>query len=148
MLFGLLYLGPTVAFNAYCASCTIFLNLSYAVPVAFLLIRGRQVVRISRPVFYLGHMTGYIMNWISVLFVFATSIFFCFPGFLPVTASNMNYVLAVLGIFILFCSALWAAKRDQYNGPQFEIILGENPTGEEVLARPEKGLEMQQKELV
>ncbi|KEF58804.1 uncharacterized protein A1O9_03647 [Exophiala aquamarina CBS 119918] len=148
MLFGLLYLGPTVAFNAYCASCTIFLNLSYAVPVAFLLVRGRKVVSSSRPVFYLGHRTGYIMNWVSVLFVFVTSIFFCFPGFLPVTTSNMNYVSAVVGIFIIFCSTLWVAKRGQYNGPQFEIILGENPSVEDALARGEKGLDMEQKELV
>jgi len=146
MLFGLLYLGPTLAFNAYCASCTIFLNLSFAVLVAFLLIRGRQLVGNSPPVFFLGHATVYIINWIAVFFVFFTSIFFCFPGFLPVT-TNMNYVSAVLGIFVIFCSALWLAKRGEYNGPKFEIIMGENPTGEAAAAIPDEGLETQQKEL-
>ncbi|KAK5047323.1 hypothetical protein LTR84_006845 [Exophiala bonariae] len=149
MLFGLLYLGPAVAFNAYCASCTIFLNLSYAIPVALLLIRGRQLVSTSRPVFYLGHKKGYILNWVAVLFVFVTSIFFCFPGFLPVTTSNMNYVSAVLGIFIVFCTTLWFAKKGQYNGPQFEIILGEVPMiNEDEMIIAKKEMQMQHKELV
>lgn len=149
MLFGLLYLGPAVAFNAYCASCTIFLNLSYAIPVALLLIRGRQVVSTSRPVFYLGHTTGYIVNWVSVLFVAVTSVFFCFPGFLPVTTSNMNYVSAVLGIFIVFCTSLWVAKKGQYNGPQFEVILGALPIGDDGAVMSKEGLEieMQHREL-
>ncbi|KXH40562.1 choline transport protein [Colletotrichum nymphaeae SA-01] len=37
ILFGTLYLGPTVAFGAYIASCTIFLNVSYAFPIITLL---------------------------------------------------------------------------------------------------------------
>ncbi|KAK5281076.1 hypothetical protein LTR99_002728 [Exophiala xenobiotica] len=90
ILFGLLYLGPTVAFNAYCASCTIFLNLSYAIPVTLLLIQGRGLVKERRPIFYLGHIKGYIMNVIGVCFVYVTSIFFCFPGALPVDASTMS----------------------------------------------------------
>ncbi|KIX04840.1 uncharacterized protein Z518_05711 [Rhinocladiella mackenziei CBS 650.93] len=120
MLFGLLYLGPTVAFNAYCASCTIFLNMSYAIPVTILLLCGRKLVNKNRPVFFLGHIVGYVVNWTSVLF------FFCFPRFLPVDASTMNYVAAVVGIFLIFATGLWLAKRGQYNGPQFEIILGED----------------------
>ncbi|KAG8408553.1 hypothetical protein J3458_019585 [Metarhizium acridum] len=36
--FGLLYLGPTVAFSAYVASCTILLDMSYAAPIAVLLV--------------------------------------------------------------------------------------------------------------
>lgn len=102
MLFGLLYLGkvssihhsvfslllrladnlatgPAVAFNAYCASCTIFLNMSYAIPVSILLLRGRKLISKNPPVFYLGHVVGYLVNWISVLFVFITSFVSDFP---------------------------------------------------------------------
>jgi hypothetical protein len=136
MLFGLLYLGPTVAFNAYCASCTIFLNMSYAIPVAILLLRGRVEVTKSsptggRPVFYLGHTTGYVMNVIAVLFVFVTSIFFRFPGSVPVSTNTMNYVTAVLGIFGFFGTGLWFAKKGKYKGPQFEIILAQDILAQE-----------------
>lgn len=67
--------GPEVAFNAYIASCTLFLNLSYALPVMILLVRGRHVVAASPPEFYLGKgLFGYATNWISVLFVLVTSV--------------------------------------------------------------------------
>lgn len=74
LAFGLLYLGPEVAFNAYIASCTLFLNLSYAAPVAILLIRGRRLVLDNPPDFSLGRIKGYIINYISVIFVAVTSV--------------------------------------------------------------------------
>ncbi|KAF4946103.1 hypothetical protein FSARC_14273 [Fusarium sarcochroum] len=125
LLFGLLYLGPEVAFNAYIASCTLFLNLSYAAPVVILLVRGRQLVLADPPEFSLGHTLGYIANYTAVIFVLVTSVFFCFPPAIPVNVSTMNYVTAVLGIFIIFVTALWFLKRKSYEGPQLECILGE-----------------------
>ncbi|UQC91566.1 amino acid permease [Colletotrichum lupini] len=126
ILFGLLYLGPEVAFNAYIASCTLFLNLSYAMPVMILLIRGRKLVTDNPPVFSLGGgFMGYLTNWTSVLFVIVTSIFFCFPPAIPIDISTMNYVTAVIGVFIVYAVTLWFIKRKTYNGPKFELILGE-----------------------
>lgn len=74
--FGLLYLGPTAAFNAYFASCTIFLNVSYAMPVVILLICGRKILlHMPAAPFKLG-ISGLAMNWISVIFVGVTSVVF------------------------------------------------------------------------
>ncbi|KAF9875142.1 amino acid permease [Colletotrichum karsti] len=137
LLFGLLYLGPEVAFNAYIASCTLFLNLSYALPVMILLVRGRHLVSANPPEFYLGKgVLGYAMNWISVLFVLVTSVFFCFPPAIPIDISTMNYVTAVIGIFIVYAAVLRIVKRKTYNGPKFDLILGEelpvaHPTAQE-----------------
>ncbi|RKK21206.1 hypothetical protein BFJ66_g12495 [Fusarium oxysporum f. sp. cepae] len=125
LLFGLLYLGPEVAFNAYIASCTLFLNLSYAAPVLILLIRGRQMVLSQPPEFSLGRVKGYIANYTAVIFVAVTSVFFCFPPAIPINVSTMNYVTAVLGIFIVFVTVLWLGKRKSYEGPKLECILGE-----------------------
>ncbi|KAF9768445.1 hypothetical protein IL306_014265 [Fusarium sp. DS 682] len=125
LLFGLLYLGPEVAFNAYIASCTLFLNLSYAAPVLILLVRGRQFVLSQPPEFSLGRVNGYIANYTAVIFVAVTSVFFCFPPAIPINVSTMNYVTAVLGIFIVFVVALWIGKRKSYEGPKLECILGE-----------------------
>lgn len=75
--FGLLYLGPTVAFSAYAASCTVFLNISYVFPVVVLLIRGRQVLvpfQHESKLFKLGRTTGTMTNWIAAIFVIVTSI--------------------------------------------------------------------------
>jgi choline transport protein len=73
MLFGLLYLGPAVAFNAYISSCTIFLNCSYAGPIMILLVRGRNTITLKRPDFPLGRVGGYLFNYIAVVYVVVTS---------------------------------------------------------------------------
>lgn len=73
LLFGLLYLGPTVAFNAYISSCTIFLNCSYAGPIIILLVRGRDVIVRERRDFPLGRISGYLINWTAVVFIVVTS---------------------------------------------------------------------------
>jgi hypothetical protein len=73
ILFGLLYLGPSVAFNAYISSCTIFLNCSYAGPILILLIRGRKTITEQRPDFPLGRVGGYVANWVAVVYVGVTS---------------------------------------------------------------------------
>ncbi|KAL0937196.1 choline transport protein (amino acid permease) [Colletotrichum truncatum] len=126
LLFGLLYLGPEVAFNAYIASCTLFLNLSYALPVMILLVRGRRLLSANPPEFSLGQgILGYVTNWVAVLFVLVTSVFFCFPPAIPIDISTMNYVTAVIGIFIVYATVLWTVKRKTYNGPKFDLILGE-----------------------
>lgn len=79
-LFGLLYLGPAVAFGAYVSSCTIFLNVSYAFPVVVLLIRGRGVLEAWQQKseqkgssFALGRY-GWFLNWIAAGFVIITSV--------------------------------------------------------------------------
>ncbi|KAM0354213.1 hypothetical protein ACHAPU_001251 [Fusarium lateritium] len=37
----------------------------------------------------------------------------------------MNYVTAVVGIFLVFVTGLWILKRKSYQGPKLEFILGE-----------------------
>ncbi|CAG9945859.1 unnamed protein product [Clonostachys rosea f. rosea IK726] len=133
LLFGLIYLGPEVAFNAYISSCTLFLNLSYAAPVIILLTRGRKIIMDEPPEFSLGRIWGNVLNYTSAIYVVVTSVvsffvhcsFFCFPPAIPVDASSMNYVVAVVGIFIIFVTGLWLFKRNAYQGPNIELILGE-----------------------
>lgn len=73
VLFGLLYLGPSVAFNAYVASTTIFLNVSYALPVVILVIRGRKILAAEKEAFSLGKY-GYFANYVGIIFVGVTSV--------------------------------------------------------------------------
>ncbi|KAH8735204.1 amino acid permease-domain-containing protein [Ilyonectria robusta] len=120
LLFGLLYLGPTVAFNAYIASCTIFLNLSYAFPIFLLIIRGRKVLarfQTAETPFKLGDRWGIIVNLIAATYVAITTVFFCFPPGLPVSANFMNYVPAVIGIFAVLVVACWWIYRNTFEGP-------------------------------
>lgn len=117
ILFGLLYLGPAIAFFAYISSCTILLNCSYAAPILILLLRGRHIIAQDKPDFYMGRIPGYAVNVIAVLYVGVTSVFFTFPAAIPVDANTMNYVSAVVGIFVVFVVVLWVVKRKTYQGP-------------------------------
>ncbi|KAI5927477.1 amino acid/polyamine transporter I [Camillea tinctor] len=133
VLFGLLYLGPSVAFSAYVASCTIFLNVSYVFPVIALLVRGRGVLlryQSERTYFVLGK-SGWALNVIAVIFVVVTSVFFCFPATLPVSGDDMNYVTVVIGIFLILMSTYWVTYSKTFEGPKFETIIGLQATDEE-----------------
>ncbi|KAH7150664.1 amino acid/polyamine transporter I [Fusarium sp. MPI-SDFR-AT-0072] len=127
LLFGLLYLGPAVAFNAYIASCTIFLNISYALPIIVLLLRGRRILATFQTAdtpWQLGKHRGLILNWISVLYVSVATVFFCFPPSLPATGNYMNYVSAVIGIFLILFVTHWTLYGKKFEGPQFDFIMG------------------------
>lgn len=118
-IFGLLYLGPTVAFNAYISSCTILLNLSYAIPITVLVIRGRSILtqyQTDETPFKLGKW-GWLCNVVSVIYVYVTNIFFCFPAAIPVNTNNMNYVSAVIGVFVILLGAYYVIYGKRFTGP-------------------------------
>ncbi|KAJ2987037.1 hypothetical protein NUW58_g4728 [Xylaria curta] len=138
-LFGLLYLGPSVAFGAYVSSCTIFLNVSYVFPVVALLIRGRGILKnwqSEQAAFGLGKF-GWFLNWVAAIFVIVTSVFFTFPGTLPVSSNNMNYVTAVIGIFLIVIGTYWLVYGKTFEGPKFDVIMGQ-PYTEESAQSPKK----------
>ncbi|TRX92040.1 hypothetical protein FHL15_007137 [Xylaria flabelliformis] len=138
-LFGLLWLGPSVAFGAYVSSCTIFLNVSYVFPIVVLLIRGRGVLKewqSENTYFALGN-SGWILNWVAAIFVIVTSVFFTFPAALPASSNNMNYVTAVIGIFLLLIGTYWIVYGKTFEGPKFDVIMG-HPYTDESAAIPAK----------
>ena len=125
LIFGLLYLGPAVAFNAYLSSCTILLNLSYALPITVLLLRGRSTItrfQTDETPFKLGKW-GYPCNIISVIFVYVTNVFFCFPAAIPVNTDNMNYVSAVIGVFVILLGTYYLVYGYRFEGPKLDAIM-------------------------
>ncbi|KAM3505973.1 hypothetical protein MY11210_007748 [Beauveria gryllotalpidicola] len=112
--FGLLYLGPSVAFSAYVASLVILLNFSYAAPTIIVLIRGRQLLNAARSTkeFRLPRSLGIFVNYVSVLFLTVTSI------------KTVDYVCVVLGIFAVIVSLFWLKCRSTFLGPNLDMIAG------------------------
>lgn len=101
LIFGLLYLGPYVAFSAYMASCTIFLNVSYAMPIIVLLIRGRGFLaqhRHEKVPHQLGRFWGYTLNIVASLYVvFATVVSGSFPfEYILVVRSANTFIITAL----------------------------------------------------
>jgi choline transport protein len=117
ILYGLIYIGSTTAFNSFLSLSILSLNLTYAVPQAILLVRGRERILPKRP-FALGRRLGWICNAVSSIWVPFITVIFCFPTSRPTTAASMNYVSVVIcGITLLICGSWWANKRKTFFGP-------------------------------
>ncbi|KAB5590561.1 Choline transporter [Ceratobasidium theobromae] len=122
VIFGCIYLGSSSALNAILSSSVVALNISYSIPVALLLIRGRHLLNPpdlpAPPTFTLGHIGGPIANIIGLAFAVITTVFFLLPPELPVTPSNMNYTIVVFGIITIVSATTWAATgRHHFKGP-------------------------------
>lgn len=104
---GCIYMGSTTAYNAMVTGCIVFLLCSYAVPVVFLLIKGRN--NIKHGPFWIGKF-GLICNIVLLLWTLFTTVFYSFPAVMPVAAGNMNYVSVVVGVFGLYSVIYWFAR--------------------------------------
>jgi amino acid transporter len=88
IIFGLILIGSSSAFNALISSSVVALGVSYAMPVAINLCRGRKML--GPRAFVLPGVLGWAANIIGVGYTIITTVFFLFPPELPVTPSNMS----------------------------------------------------------
>ncbi|BCS23651.1 putative GABA permease [Aspergillus puulaauensis] len=117
ILYGLIYIGSTTAFNSFISMSILSLNVTYAVPQAIVLFRGRERILPKRP-FTLGRYLGRLCNAFSAVWVPFITIIFCFPTSLPTTVSSMNYVSVVItGISLLILVSWFGGKYKTFSGP-------------------------------
>lgn len=124
ILFGLINIASTTAFNAILSLAVLGLHISYLVPIVFFLWR-----RLSAPhsVNYgpwrLGR-AGVAINVIAIIYLLFTSIFMVFPSYQPVTPSNMNYASLIFGFVCLMSTVFWLVRgRKEYDGPVVAVNL-------------------------
>ncbi|KAF0323848.1 amino acid transporter [Colletotrichum asianum] len=97
LLLGFLYLGNTTAFNAVLSMAIIGIYLSYSIPIAYMLLVGRnRLTRKEYGPFRLGGFLGPVLNVVSLVWMTVVIIFSTFPSAQPVTAQNMNYSTVVM----------------------------------------------------
>ncbi|GAA6053382.1 hypothetical protein JCM3770_002297 [Rhodotorula araucariae] len=122
IIFALIYLGSSAALNAILSSSVVFLNVSYCVPIAILLIRGRHLLRpesFPSPTWTLGPLLGPLANLVALVFTTVTTVFFLFPPTAGPSAASMNYAVAVLGLVALVSVATWVVQgRKTFVGPR------------------------------
>ena len=96
MVEGCIYIGSTVAFNAILSSCITLGMVSYAIPCALLLYRGRtsEVLPQTRG-FKLRWGFGWLANAATVVFAVIEVVFFAFPPALPVSGSSMSKLFSM-----------------------------------------------------
>lgn len=88
VLFGLILIGSSSAFNALISASVVALGVSYAIPVAINVCRGRKML--PPRAFTLPGPFGWIANLIGLAYTIVTTVLFLFPPELPVTTSNMS----------------------------------------------------------
>ncbi|KAL1624853.1 choline transporter [Diplodia seriata] len=111
---GCLYLGSYTAFNSMVTACIVLLYVSYSIPVACLLLRGRN--SIAHGPFWLGPV-GAVANCVLLAWTAFTVVMYSFPYSKPVLASNMNYVSAVYGVVCAIMGVDWVCRgRREYRG--------------------------------
>ena len=85
---GLLYLGSYTAFNSMVTASIVLLYISYAIPVVWLLVRGRESIKHGP--FWLGK-AGLVSNVVLLLWTVFTFVMYSFPPIRPVVASSTSF---------------------------------------------------------
>ncbi|KAK7888250.1 hypothetical protein LTR67_009127 [Exophiala xenobiotica] len=112
MLLALLNIGSSIAFNVIVALSTLGLYQSYLMAIAYML-WARHRGKLEPPGWSLWRYGVYI-NVIAVIYSAYIMVFLCFPSFLPVTASGMNYALPVnafVQLVAVLCWYFWAKRN-------------------------------------
>lgn len=125
IIFGLVFLGSSNAFNAIVAASVVALGVTYAIPPAINCLRGRRMLPESRP-FKLSNFVGWTVNIVGIAWTLLTTVLFVFPPETPVTPSNMNYCIVAFGVILIISILQWVFDgRKNYTGPQVIHIVGE-----------------------
>lgn len=103
-LIGVLYTFSSTVLEAVLAVSTIALTISYAIPIAVLLVVGRE--KLPPRAFNLGRF-GLVANYVSIIYCIITTIFFFFPGSPNPTGSDMNFAVVVFGAMLVVSAAFW-----------------------------------------
>lgn len=106
---GLIHIGSTQAFNAVLALQTLGFNLSYIIPIAFILVRKLEGRHPSYGPFKLGRW-GIPINLFALTYGTFICIFLPFPPVRPVTAQSMNYAGPILGAVLLIALVDWVVS--------------------------------------
>jgi len=122
VIFGCIFLGSTAAFSAITAASVVALGVSYAIPIALHLVRGKGMLPETRA-FRLPGWFAWGADVLGVVYVVVTTVLFMFPPALPVTGSNMNYCVVAFAVVLVVSSVQWFVDgRKNFSGPKIEVV--------------------------
>ncbi|KAK8094316.1 amino acid/polyamine transporter I [Apiospora hydei] len=121
IIFGCVFLGSSSTFNAITAASVVALGVTYAIPPAINVLRGRKMLPPTRA-FKLPEPVGWVLNIVGIAWAILTTVLFVFPPETPVTPDNMNYAIAAFGVMLLIAVTTWFVDgRKHYVGPQVDV---------------------------
>lgn len=121
VVFGCIFLGSSSAFNAIISASVVALGLTYGIPVAVSVLRGRKMLPHNRA-FKMPEPLAWTANLIGVAYTILTTVLFVFPPVLPVTGPNMNYCIVAFAVVVIISMIQWIVDgRKNYTGPKVDI---------------------------
>ncbi len=113
-LVGLLYLFANTVLQAILSVSTIALTISYGIPIAVLLVVGRDKLLPMQGEFRLGRW-GFAANVVSLIYCAITTVFFFFPSDPNPAPADMNWAIAVFGVMLVIAVGFWFVQgRSSY----------------------------------
>ncbi|KAH0496162.1 hypothetical protein TgHK011_003540 [Trichoderma gracile] len=124
IIFGLIFLGSSSAFNAIISASVVTLDLSYGLPIAVNCLQGRR--KLPERKWVLPGWFGWTADIIALSYIGLTTVLFVFPPVLPVTGSNMNYCIVAFAIIIAISLFQWVIDgRKNFTGPRVNLVSGQ-----------------------
>lgn len=112
---GCIFVLSTSAFSALIGSYIVLSTLSYAGAILPHVLTRRATI-VPGP-FHMGRW-GLPVNVLSLVYIFAMVVLFCFPFVMPVGVKNMNYTSAIVGGLLALITVWWFVHgRGSYQGP-------------------------------
>ncbi|KAF2202090.1 hypothetical protein GQ43DRAFT_9015 [Delitschia confertaspora ATCC 74209] len=109
------------------AACIVLLYVSYAIPIASFLYRGRE--NILKGPFFLPRI-GLFANIITVAWTLFTIVMYSLPYMRPVQAGNMNYVSVVYAVVAAIMACDWVCRgRKSFRGEGERRLVAEQVVG-------------------
>lgn len=140
-LVGVLFLFAETVLNAILSVSTIALTISYGLPIAVVLLVGREKLPMGGQ-FKLGKF-GSPANWVSLIYCCVTTVFFFFPGSPRPSGSDMNYAIAVFGVMLVIALSFWVVqgRRTYLNTEEAsmaQVILAQEEVVNDPTVAPEQ----------
>ncbi|KAK5062920.1 hypothetical protein LTR84_004996 [Exophiala bonariae] len=113
---SLLVFGPYTVLNGIFGSSIVCLNVTYWIPIFFMMIKGRKTLPTKRT-FNMGH-AGPFINALALAWLTLTEVTLCLPSYYPVTASGMNWSPVVFIGLLLATFTNWFVVKSRYEIPK------------------------------
>lgn len=132
IIFGLIFLGSSNAFNAIISAAVVCVTVTYAIPPTINLFRGRRMLPENRP-FKLPSALGYICNIADLAWTLLVLVLFVFPTTNPTDPVDMNYTIVALGVVLFVAGSNWIlSARKTYQPPTLELPNGSDQSSLQV----------------
>jgi amino acid transporter len=119
-IYGAIYCGSTSAFNNFLNTAILFINVSYTIPQAIVIYRGRHIL--PERSFNAGRFGGFC-NAFSALWMLLYTVLFSVPTTSSPSVQDMNYVSpVVVGITVIILAMWYGGKRKTFFGPVMILL--------------------------